>query len=232
MVLLINLKDSSSKEAVVKKVVQYIKKEIITGKLKPGDKILPERQIAEKAGVSRSSVREALKVFSVYGIIERKCGQGSFINENTNLSVLADFFGLAFILNPFSKEHIREVRTIFECEAAYLAATRASEKDLVKIKEALCEMENSKNLGADSDYAFHRQIVNSAHNEALVFIYNAIDDILRQHHYDQRKKLFSEKPGSYLALVKIHEDIYKSLELRNADKTRELMKEHFIFTGG
>ena len=114
---------------IYEEVIEQVKKLIIDGKLQPGDKLLSERELAEKLGVSRASVREAFSALEMMGIITIRPGEGSFVRQVSYEEMLEP---LSFLLQVDIDNvmQLLEVRKILEVEVATLAATRAKRKTL------------------------------------------------------------------------------------------------------
>lgn len=223
----LNLK-AEKKRAITEEIVEHIKDLFLSKNLKPGDRLLPERELAEQFGVSRPSIREALVSLSNYGILRIEPGQGAFVVE-PNMKILSDFFGLALSLKPSIKESIDEVRIVLECESVRLAAERRTEDELSMMESVLQEMPRttiSGDLGARKDYEFHNLIIQATHNEPLIFIYEAIADLLMQCHYKRRAMVF-EKQGALELLAKAHGEILESIREQNPSKAEKRMRDHF-----
>ncbi len=125
----------------------------------PGSRLPPERELAEKLGVSRNTVREALKRWEALGIIVRKKGSGTFLQAEVGLH--DSFLSLRFKNDSANMLHALEVRRIIESESCVLAAQRASADDLLEIERRLEEMERvhlAIGSAGPEDWAFHTSI--------------------------------------------------------------------------
>jgi Transcriptional regulators len=131
----------------------------------PGSRLPPERELAEKLGVSRNTVREALKRWEALGIILRKKGSGTFLQADVGIN--DSFLSLRFKNDSANMLHALEVRRIIESESCVLAAQRASAEDLLEIEQRLIEMERVHlavgSAGAE-DWAFHTSIYRASGN--------------------------------------------------------------------
>ena len=144
-------------------VFDQIRELIYRGRLKPGEKLMTERELAQAMNVSRTTIRDAIQRLVAMGLIVQKQGQGTFVKalEDVVESPLAK----AMATQDASLEDLLEVRMGLECNAAALAATRADETDINALNQSFCEMEeevNSGRLGTEADTAFHMAIAYSA----------------------------------------------------------------------
>src|SRR3981189_909570 len=117
-------------------IVQQVEDSILKGALKPGDQLPAERDLAQRFGVSRTAVREAVKALREKGLVEAYSGRGTFITDGTSHAVRQSLDLMVKIGQPEGSTHLAEVRAILEPEIAALAATRAQESDLATMREA------------------------------------------------------------------------------------------------
>lgn len=169
-----------NKEAAYEHVINEIKGLLFTNKLKPGDKLPSEMELAESLGVGRSSVREAMKILSSFGVITIKRGQGTFVAESGNEGI---FNSLLFqiISNQQDIEELLELRTIIERAALELAIKNVTEDDLKLLEDSLNELlEITKDSVYDeeaiieNELKFHGLIVEITKNKLLQGLYNYI----------------------------------------------------------
>src|SRR5450755_925687 len=113
------------------------------GVLSPGTKLPPERELAAHFAVARSSLRQALKVLEIIGVITQKVGDGSYLNRDAS-SVLAVPMKFLFLLDDTTIEELAELRLIMEPALAAKAADRANSADIVRLRQSITNMENSK----------------------------------------------------------------------------------------
>jgi DNA-binding FadR family transcriptional regulator len=219
------------KSRVFDEIIQYFKDAIAEGNLKSGDRLLSERELSSRLGVSRGSLREVLKTLSMFGVISSEPGRGAYV-VSPGFKSFSSFFELMLTLKPAVSENILEVRMILECEAVRIAAVRATPEEIGSIKNILDKMPlslNGPDFGAESDFEFHNAIIRATHNEILVSIYEAIEGLLKRSHHERRKKLFKIQ-GIRDELVSYHMEVYKSMAERDAEKACFCMRKHFEFT--
>lgn len=145
---------------------------ILDGELLPGERLPPERELAEHFGVSRVSVREALRELKNRSLIDRRPGRGTVVlGPGESAGVLQDVLGLVASLRSELRD-IMELRAIIEPPIARITARRATARDLAQLKELVESME--KDVAAERyqelDRAFHQSIAQYAHNPLLALI--------------------------------------------------------------
>ncbi len=222
---------SPPKRRVFDEIIQHFKDAIAEGTLKSGDRLLSERELSARLGVSRGSLREALKTLSMFGVISSEPGRGAYV-MSPGFKSLSSFFELMLTLKPAVSENILEVRMILECEAVRIATVRATPEEIGHIKNILDKMPLSlkgADFGAESDFEFHNAIVRATHNDILIFIYEAIEGLLKRSHYERRTSLF-KIDGIRSELVKYHQEVYNAIAQRNEENACECMRKHFEFT--
>lgn len=212
---------------VYEEIIGQIKKLIIDGKLQPGDKLLSERELAERLNVSRASVREAFSALEIMGIITIRPGEGSFVKQVSYEGIIEP---LSFFLQVDIDDifQLLEVRKILEIETAALAAMRATPEDLEEIKAALvCMMKevSAGGIGEHGDAAFHFSIAKAANNPILIKIMHTISDLLTKTFRTSRQKLFLIENMPAL-LHQSHYEIYDAIAARNTRLARRKMQEH------
>lgn len=180
---------------IYEEVIEQIKQLIVDGKLHPGDKLLPERELAETLGVSRASIREAFSALHIMGIIEIRPGEGSFVRQVSYEGMLEPLSFLSEV-NVDNVMQLLEVRKILEVQIATLAATRANEEDIEHIRHALNQMVDEVNSGEVAEIAdaeFHFAVVKAAHNPILIKLMNTISDLMEHTVRFSRRKIFLQE---------------------------------------
>ena len=205
-------------EVIMEEIKDIVKK----GELKSGEKLPSERELADKLEVSRTSVREALKVLTMLGLIESKHGEGNFIKSNFENSLLEPL-SIVFLLIGSKNEDIIELRRIIEPEAAGLAAKNITESELRDLKEIMKELNNSLDaeICAQLDKKFHYKIAQASGNHLISTIMFSISSLIEKYIDSSRIHNINKK------VVKLqHEEIYKALESRDSKKASEYVKKH------
>ncbi|HIY20659.1 MAG TPA: FadR family transcriptional regulator [Candidatus Flavonifractor merdigallinarum] len=142
---------------------------VLEGRVPPGEKLPNELELSERLGVSRTTLRDAIRTLSAQGVLEVRRGKGTFVSAQ--VGELDDFgFGDLGRVKGQLRD-LFELRSIFEPSAARLACRRATEGELAEILTQGAEVERCIRAGEDrtqADRAFHAAIVRAAHNEFLV----------------------------------------------------------------
>ncbi len=156
-------------ESPVDKIIRQIRELITSGQLKPGDKLPPERKLAEKLGVGRSNVRDAIKKLEFYGIL-RTLPQSGTIVAGMGISALEGLISDVLKIENSDFISLVETRVLMETESAKHAAMRRTDQDIEDIKEALEAYEHKVKLNqqaVEEDLMFHLKIAEASKNTVL-----------------------------------------------------------------
>ncbi len=158
-------------------VIEQIRVAILSGKMQPGDRLPTERELASQFGVSRVTIRDALRALEAGGLVRVKVGSGGgpYVAE-PDVNLLSSALANHLHLRGTTFRELAEARMALETTAARLAATRANETDLDRLRAAL---DAPPNLPAGpgtaaSSVDFHTALVTAAHNEALLAMFAAL----------------------------------------------------------
>lgn len=152
-------------------IVDQIRHLVLTGQLLPGERLPAERDLAERFGVSRVTVRDALRVLEAQGIVEIRVGAagGAFVTAPSSAKV-GEGISTLLRLSTLRPDHVAEARLVMELGAAALAVEMATEDDLDGLRE-LCDLAERQYAGGHYDVAlssrFHIAFAAAAHNTAL-----------------------------------------------------------------
>lgn len=215
---------------VFDEITDFLKGEIFEGRLQPGDKLKPERDLATELKVSRSSLREALRALEMLDVVEIRHGQGVFVRLPQS-SVLSKIFGTLLSMQRGGLDDVMEARIALECQAAKLCCRFADEADFLKMERALRRLERSGHAleQAEADHEFHSAIVESTKNATLIFLYRAIDVLLRQSHIDRWRRI-NRIPQHTQALQKAHVAILQAIQSRHEAQAVKATEAHFKLT--
>jgi GntR family transcriptional repressor for pyruvate dehydrogenase complex len=205
-------------------IVQQIEDSVLNGTLKPGDQLPAERELAQRLGVSRTAVREAVKTLREKGLVEAYSGRGTFITNGTSQAARQSFDLMVKIGQQEGSPHLAELRLILEPGIAALAATRVDEENLVAMREAVAVMERSqKNPGAyiEADLDFHLALAEAAANPLILSLIDSIVGLLRE----QRIKIFNVAGGPQRGQFH-HKRILEAVERRDPELARSAMRAH------
>lgn len=208
-------------------VIESIKEKIKDGTLKKGEKLRPEREIAEDLGVSRASVREAIRALDVIGLIESKQGAGNYIKETFEESLIQPL-SVMFLLEQNDLTEINEFRSILESQAAVLAAERIDEEDIIKLENLIDEMRETTDevKNAKIDRELHYIIDNASKNRVISSILTVISELIDESIKGTRNELTKLDTRNSKKLLEIHEELVDSMKNRDKKKAFEAMEKH------
>jgi GntR family transcriptional repressor for pyruvate dehydrogenase complex len=212
---------------VYEQVVEQIKRMIIDGTLKKGDKLPTERDLAEELQVSRTSVREALRALDVIGLVESRQGAGNYIKENFENS-LFEPMSMMFLLEKGTPHEILEFRKVLEVEAAVLAAARINNEEVEALGVLLDKMKacDNEDRSIILDKEFHFTIAKASKNLLIINILQAISQLIDEFIKDSRKKILRFKDNEVKLTIQ-HEMLYNALKNRDIDGAYNAINGHF-----
>jgi len=210
---------------IYEEIVRQVKQLISEGKLKPGDRLPPERDLSEKFMVSRTSVREALRALQSRGLIEIRAGEGAFI-RGISVDDLIEPLALVILPHREAVGELFEARRLIEPAIAALAARRATREELAEMERILEEQTKEVaqgRTGVAQDTALHSAIANSAHNRAITRIVSALMDLLTQ---SREESLLT--PGRPTRSNEDHRRILEAIKQRDEVAAHRAMLDHLI----
>lgn len=205
-------------------IVQQIEESIVKGDLKPGDQLPAERDLAQRFGVSRTAVREAVKALREKGLVEAYSGRGTFITDGTTQAVRQSLDLMVKIGQSEGSSQLAEVRAILEPEIAALAAQRIQESELATMREAVAVMDRSNQdpqAYIEADLDFHLALAEGADNPMILSLLDPIVGLLRE----QRLRIFQVPGGPQRGQVH-HKRILEAVERHDPEAAREAMRLH------
>jgi GntR family transcriptional repressor for pyruvate dehydrogenase complex len=203
-------------------VVERLRAFIDVQQLRPGDRLLSERQLAQRLGVSRTSVRQALTALKVGGLVDIRHGDGVYLVRSPEDVVPS--LAQSLIDSHAQLPAVMEVREALETQTARLAARRRTEADLDEMRRALTEMSTVLDAGedaADADRRFHGAIAAASHNEFLVSLMDQLAD-----HIDQTRRASLSRPGRPPRSLMAHDAILHAIEAQDEDGAAQAMRDH------
>ena len=210
------------RSTVTETIIEQIKDMIEKGELKPGVRLPSERDLAELLAVSRPSVREAMKSLHSMGIVEILTGDGTYLNENTN--IISDHFHVQHLLRKFSLLELIQARKVLEVEIAALAAQNATAENKENLQEIFGEiLEKKDDVRAflKADFAYHLAIAETAGNRFLAEMLNTTRDLLLESNLDVIKKA-----GQIDIAIKSHQSILEAIKNNDVSRARQEMLKH------
>lgn len=207
---------------VTGQIVEYFKENILSGGWKVGEKIPSENQLTATLGVSRASVRTAIRQLVGIGVLESVHGKGTFlVDDQINDSASGDNKITAEDCKDMLK--VLEFRRIVESEACYLAAQEVSPQlleELQKCLDHMVENKDEKEKFVAADVKFHKEICGASGNPLLEKSMNKVFEETKRNHR-QMNDIFGYQDGIYY-----HTLILNAMKNGSADQAREYMYEH------
>ncbi len=211
-------------------VFEQLRDLVFRGQLKPGDKLLPERELAQSMGVSRPTVREAINKLVYRGLLEHRQGQGTFVavpepgQKHNPFKALID----GYEATPLD---LLEVRLGLECNAAVLAARRATAEDIALLEKSFLQMRDKikqGELGLEEDVAFHMCVAYATKNHVQIHIMRYLYDML---HYGIKESLqhLYEKPANLTDIINQHERVVEAVRRHDTQEAFDAMRVHIGF---
>ena len=213
-------------------VVRQIERLILQGILRPGERLPSERELSERLGVSRPSLREAVAELQESGLLTARAGAGIFVAE-----VLGSAFSPALIrLFGAHDEAVfdyLDFRRDLEGLAAERAARLGSDTDLAVVAAILAKMENAHPRRNPEDEAaldaqFHMAIIEASHNVIMLHMMRSMFDLLREGVFYNRQVMFRQKNMREI-LLEQHRAINAALQARDPGNARKAVEAHMSF---
>lgn len=216
------------KKTASDEVVENIKSMIRTGELKPGQRFPAERILAERFGVSRNTVREALNYFEVIGLASTRRGSGTYLVDDRE--TLQKVLEARQILEQYNWMEMVQARRVLEIGIVRVAAQNANREDKLALRRALAAVEaTSLNSKTDeglmehllADFNFHRQIARSTHNTMLVELQFMMKSVMLS-----STEVWKKLTHTFDVANPAHARIVETISENNPDAAEEAMEDH------
>lgn len=208
-------------------VANQLQKLIVSGHWAKGERLPGEIELAKQFGVSRSTLREALRALSSAGLVQIRHGEGSFVwypeVDNYLNSLMPQL-----LIEREDVLAIMEARSMVEVQTARLAAERATPGEVDKLASLLGRMEASghdRRQFAQYDHAFHKQIAMATHNNVIIKIYEAIEVFL----VSQQLQIVDYSDAIERG-VNDHKAIFSAIASGDQRKAADVMQKHMLQT--
>jgi DNA-binding FadR family transcriptional regulator len=208
-------------------IADQIRTAIITGKLREGERLPPERELAEQFGVSRVTVRDALRALEAMGLIEVRVGArgGAFVTAPTG-AIVGQTMSDMMMMSAVTPEDIVEARLVVELGTVTLACARATDEDLARLHELADRSTGalaSKTYTRELSWEFHSLLALAAHNGAIEGLTASFRSSLSMHPIRTR-----EGAKAHERTVVEHARILGALDRRDGATARREMAHHLL----
>jgi DNA-binding FadR family transcriptional regulator len=209
-------------------IVQQIQDAIRSGRLGPGDRLPPERELAERFGVSRVTVRDALRSLEVLGLVKIRVGAagGAFVTS-PSAEIVGEGLTNLVLLSSLKPEEIAEARLVLELGSVALAATRATNDDIELLRTMMREARKALEEGTyerSMSLHFHLSVAQISRNKAVALFTDSFRGPLSMHSIRMREP----GPSSFSQTIQEHEAVVKAIEQRDAGEAQVRMAEHLM----
>lgn len=217
-------------------VYDQLEKMVADGALQPGEALPSERDLAQRLGVSRPSLREALLKLESRSLIVARAG-GGYVVANASSAIIADPLEHLMARHAEAAHDMMEMREVLEAMAVRLAAARATVDDLHKLREATEALEAAfaRHDGAapmddlaELDARFHLALAEATHNVALTHTMHAISGLLRGA-VIRSYHVMQQRGGAMTHLIEQHRIILDAVMSRDPDQAQEAVRAHLAF---
>jgi GntR family transcriptional regulator, transcriptional repressor for pyruvate dehydrogenase complex len=204
-------------------IIQQIKDLLMTGQLKPGDRLPPERKLSERFGVGRTHVRDAIRRLEFYGILKTRPQSGTFVAA-IGVSALESLIADVLKIDSYSFFSLVETRVMLEINSIRMAAERRTEDDLLRIEMALNQYLDKASRGikaVDEDFLFHLAIAEASRNKVLKsLLLIIVPDILSNYSVFKVCDTVTDKA------LEEHQQMLEMIRARDAEGAAAIMQEH------
>lgn len=220
-------------ESVVQLVINSLTEAMLQRKLRPGDKLPTETELAENFGVGRNSIREAIKILVYLGVLEIRRAEGTFVCEGFSKSMIDPMIYGIILDTADSYENLMELREMMEIGVMQIAMEKYTEKDLAhlvailqKMKEEVAKgVENVQNV-FEADNEFHTVISNMGKNPLVDKINQVVGALTYSIRFETVKKMLQTQREEEFFLA--HQLLYETLVERDQEKVKSLVRNTYF----
>jgi len=214
-------------------IAEQIRASILAGEFAPGDKLPPERELADLFGVSRPSVREAINVLSSSGLVSSYQGGGTVVMSLVETTAANPLTELIRSQQERALDVI-EVRKCMESWTVYYAAQRALPDDIRRMDEIIAAMQRNlelKHPSEDLDANLHIVIARATHNIVWLHLMQSLFDAMKEFQRSVWRAVYLTQED-HLLLFRHHKAIVDAIKQKDADAARDAMVHHLTFAQG
>lgn len=215
--------DTVRKSSVPEKVVDHIRERLLSGELKDGDRLPPERELAEQLSISRATLRESFKILSMMGAIEKR-QDGTYVKID-NTDILKNSLKLQLCIERGSMLDLIEARRVLEIENAGLAAARATDIQ-IEMLDRICSLmeadkkDQNKKAYIEKDIDFHIYLSRATNNSLFFEVFYAIRELLID--YQNERGVFITRFQG----IQEHRKILDAIKAHDVKAARAAMEDH------
>jgi GntR family transcriptional repressor for pyruvate dehydrogenase complex len=202
---------------------------IVSGRFRFGERLPPERELARYMNVGRPTLREALRVLSMLGLVDVRHGDGTFVVEN-HADFIARAFSWTILLDRRSVDELIDARAAVESMLAELAAQRADPGEVLQLRRLVHTMQEAAHDAksfSKADLEFHLVIARSARNLTLSRSLFALQSLLKE----WVSRALPAAPDSYQLVCEQHRGILDAIEDRDGAAANSAMRTHLGYVG-
>ncbi|AVE08137.1 transcriptional regulator PdhR [Pseudomonas palleroniana] len=217
-------------------IVEQLEGMILEGTLKSGERLPAERALAERFGVSRPSLREAIQKLAAKGLLVSRQGGGNYVAESLG-STFSDPLLHLLENNPEAQRDLLEFRQTLEASCAYYAALRATEVDRERLTAAFDALQDcytradevSRLEEGAADARFHLAIAEASHNAVLLHTIRGLFDLLKRNVVTNIGGMYQQRTETRDMLISQHRDLYLAIVEGRAEQAREVSTRHLLY---
>jgi GntR family transcriptional regulator, transcriptional repressor for pyruvate dehydrogenase complex len=208
------------RSAAASGAVEHIQQLVQRGELKAGDRLPSERELARRLGVSRSTLREAIRALVVMNILVPRHGDGTYVSS-LEPELLSAPFTFALDTQPALQTHLFEARRVLETACARLAATRITDEELAELDDLAATDGSDPGPLIDRDVELHTAIAHATRNPILLALMGSIGTLALE-----SRRVSAGLPGQAARSRRDHRAIIAALRRRDADAAAAAMERH------
>ncbi len=214
----------SSKSRLVDRIVTELQQKIIEGPYKPGMMLPSERELTEQLGVSRTALREAIRMLVSKGLIETQPGVGSVVKSISGDQITEPLSLILEQTGEINLEHLNQVRRMLEIEIAGIASQMANERDLIEIETILKRMVEEKENPDDFnrlDAEFHNSLAKASHNPLMAILLDSIRELT-----SKMRAMIKYYPLLAETVIPDHATILECVRAHDSNGAKAAMENH------
>ena len=218
---------------LVEAIMRKLEMALLDGTYAANARMPAERALAERFGVSRNTVREALQRLAARGLLRIRPGAGVFVTDQLRTGTVSPWRQLVAD-HPAVRDDVLEFRHVLEGATAFFAAQRADDADRARIRAELAALEAARTLGdqhaeAQADARLHKAIALASHNSMFLHLHNSVIVMLREHITQSGNSLRALHDGAADQLLVQHRTICAAICAGQPEAARSAMQEHIGF---